>query len=253
MTEVVAVDLGGTKVAVARLRDGRLGDSLVEPTNRSSATALIDQLDALVERARSEATSAVGIGVPSVVEFETGRVVSSVNVPLADLPLRQLLGARLGVTATGRPRPGDAHNRNRRRRRARARRIYRGAAGGAGELGHPIVGLEAWDRAVPAPTAFPQPGSLESFAAGHALDRLAAQAAERHPASALGRLRAGGRPVGGGAALAGELLLQPATRVARGYVLPGLGTRTVIHLPRHGVRAGVLGAALVARHEVGEV
>ena len=103
------------------------------------------------------------------------------------------------------------------------------------------------------PTAFPQPGSLESFAAGHALDRLAAQAAERHPASALGRLRAGGRPVVGGAALAGELLLQPATRVARGYVLPGLGTRTVIRLPRHGVRAGVLGAALLARHEVGEV
>ena len=94
---MVGVDLGGTKVAVARLRDGRLGDSLVEPTNRSSATALIDQLDALVERVRSEATSAVGIGVPSVVEFETGRVVSSVNVPLADLPLRQLLGARLGV------------------------------------------------------------------------------------------------------------------------------------------------------------
>ena len=59
--------------------------------------------------------------------------------------------------------------------------------------------------------------------------------------------------IGGGAALAGELLLQPATRVARGYVLPGLGTRTVIRLARHGVRAGVLGAALLAIHEVGEV
>jgi glucokinase len=55
--------------------------------------------------------------------------------------------------------------------------------------------------------------------------------------------------IGGGAALAGELLLQPATRVARGYVLPGLGTRTVIRLARHGVRAGVLGAALLAIHE----
>jgi glucokinase len=315
MTEVVGVDLGGTKVAVARLRDGRLGDSLVEPTNRSSATALIDQLDALVERARSEATSAVGIGVPSVVEFETGRVVSSVNVPLADLPLRQLLGARLGVPvfidndATVAA-LAEAHDEQLRLVAhdlvmltigtgvggglVLGGRIYRGAAGGAGELGHTIVGLEAWDRAVPVPTAFPQPGSLESFAAGHALDRLAAQAAELHPASALGRLRAGGRPVlgadavraardgdqaaaaaveiwaehvgigvanaintfdpdevviGGGAALAGELLLQPATRVARGYVLPGLGTRTVIRLARHGVRAGVLGAALLAIHE----
>jgi len=315
MTEVVGVDLGGTKVAVARLRGGRLGDSLVEPTNRSSATAPIDQLDALVERVRSEATSAVAIGVPSVVEFETGRVVSSVNVPLADLPLRQLLGARLGVPvfidndATVAA-LAEAHDEQLRSVAhdlvmltigtgvggglVLGGRIYRGAA----ELGHTIVGLEAWDRAVPVPTAFPQPGSLESFAAGHALDRLAAQAAERHPASALGRLRAGGRSVlgadavraardgdqaaaaaveiwaehvgigvanaintfdpdevviGGGAGVAGELLLEPATRVARGYVLPGLGTRTVIRLARHGVRAGVLGAALLARHEVGEV
>ena len=91
MSEVVGIDLGGTKVAGARLCDGRLGDSLVEPTNRSSATALIDQLVELVERVGSGEVSAVGIGVPSVVEFETGRVVSSVNVPLADLPLRQLL------------------------------------------------------------------------------------------------------------------------------------------------------------------
>jgi predicted NBD/HSP70 family sugar kinase len=72
MTEVVRVDLGGTKVAVARLRDGRLGDSLVEPKNRSSATALIDQLDELVERVGSNATSAVGIGVPSVVSRSAG-------------------------------------------------------------------------------------------------------------------------------------------------------------------------------------
>jgi glucokinase len=315
MTEVVGVDLGGTKVAVARLRDGRLGDSSVEPTDRSSATALIDQLDALVERARSEATSAVGIGVPSVVQFETGRVVSSVNVPLADLPLRQLLGARLGVPvfidndATVAA-LAEAHDEQLRPVTGNlvmltvgtgvggglvlGGRIYRGATGGAGELGHTIVGLEARDRGVPSPTAFPQPGSLESFAAGHALDRLAARSAELHPGSALGRLRANDRPVrgadavraardgdqaaaaaveiwaehvgigvanaintfdpdevviGGGAALAGELLLQPATRVARAYVLPGLGTCTVIRLARHGVRAGVLGAALLAIHE----
>jgi glucokinase len=130
---------------------------LVEPTNRSSATALIDQLDELVERVRSDATSAVGIGVPSVVEFETGRVVSSVNVPLADLPLRQLLGARLGmpvfidndatVAALA-----EAHDEQLRPVTGNlvmltvgtgvggglvlGGRIYRGATGGAGELGH---------------------------------------------------------------------------------------------------------------------
>jgi glucokinase len=56
--------------------------------------------------------------------------------------------------------------------------------------------------------------------------------------------------IGGGAARAGDLLLEPAKRVARGYVVPGLGERTTIRLARHGVRAGVLGAALLALHEL---
>jgi glucokinase len=142
---------------------------------------------------------------------------------------------------------------------------------------------------------FPQPGSLEFVASGHALDRLAQQAAGLHPKSVLGRLRAEGKPVlgadaveaahqgdpsaermveiwgervgigianaintfdpdevviGGGAAGAGELLLEPAEKIARGYALPGLGTRTTVRLARHGVRAGVLGAALLALHEL---
>ena len=56
--------------------------------------------------------------------------------------------------------------------------------------------------------------------------------------------------IGGGGAQAGELLLEPASRVARGYVHPGLGRSTTIRLARHGVRAGVLGAALLAEHEL---
>ena len=302
-------------MAVARLRDGELGDSLTQPTERSSATALIDQLVELVQRVRSDELSAVGIGVPSVVEFETGRVVSSVNVPLADLPLRQLLGDRLGVpvfidndaTVAALAEAHDEHLRPVARNLVMLTvgtgvggglvaggRIYRGTTGAAGELGHTLVGLALSAGRVPAPNGFPQPGSLESLASGRALDRLAADAARRHPDSALGRLRAEGKallgpdairaaregdPVasrvvemwaervgvgianaintfdpdevvlGGGGALAGELLLAPATRVARGYVLPGVGRGTTIRLARHGVHAGVLGAALLAMHE----
>jgi glucokinase len=55
--------------------------------------------------------------------------------------------------------------------------------------------------------------------------------------------------VGGGVSTAGELLLGPAREVARGYVLPGVGDRTTIRLARHGVRAGVYGAALLAAQE----
>src|SRR5437588_8241462 len=97
MGAVVGVDLGGTKVAAASLLRGRLGDSVVRPTDLSSTDALVDQVAALVNEAQPAGLDGVGVGVPSVVEFETGRVVSSVNVPLADVPLRHVLSDRLGV------------------------------------------------------------------------------------------------------------------------------------------------------------
>src|SRR5205807_9677901 len=67
------------------------------PTDVSDSSGLIDQIVEMVQEIRGEELEAVGIGVPSIVEFETGRVVSSVNIPLADVPLRQVLGDRLGV------------------------------------------------------------------------------------------------------------------------------------------------------------
>ena len=106
------------------------------------------------------------------------------------------------------------------------------------------------------------------MAAGHALDRLVAEAAAADPESALGKLKAQGKPalgpeavqaaedgdeaarriievwaervgigianaintfdpeevvIGGGAARAGDRMLETAKRVALGYVVPGLG------------------------------
>jgi glucokinase len=314
---VIGLDLGGTKVAAAPLRDQVLGEAVVEHTDCSSAGVLIDQLVALISRVRDSDLTAVGLGVPSVVEFETGRVISSVNIPLADVPLRDVLGERLGVPvfvdndATVAA-LAEAHDEQ---LQLVARnlvmftvgtgvgggiviggRIYRGATGGAGEVGQTIVGLDL-SGAVPPPKRFPQRGSLESFASGGALDELAEQAAALYPESELGRLQAGGDQVlgpaavhaahdgdpaarqiveiwgerlgigvanainmfdpeevviGGGAGQAGELLLGPAKRIASGYVLPGVGARTVIRLARHGIRAGVLGAALLAVHELAE-
>lgn len=56
--------------------------------------------------------------------------------------------------------------------------------------------------------------------------------------------------IGGGTASAGDLLLEPARRTALGYVVPGLGRNTRIRLAWHGDQAGVLGAALLAEHEL---
>jgi glucokinase len=277
---------------------------------------VVEQLAAMIEKARGDDLQGVGIGVPSVVEFDTGRVVSSANIPLADVRLRDVLGERIGVPvfvdndATVAA-LAEAHDEN---LKMVARdlvmitvgtgvggglvlggRIYRGATGGAGELGHTLIGTRL-DGHIPAPGRFPQRGSLEYAAAGHALDRLATECAADYPDSELARLRDkdgkvtgeqaaqaardgdeiaaatvemwGERlgigianaintfdpeevVIGGGAARAGDLLLEPARRIAAGYVLPGLGSKTRIRLARHGVRAGVLGAALLAHHELG--
>jgi glucokinase len=317
VTEVIGVDLGGTKVALARLNGNQLGESVLEPTQGSDSKAVVEQLARMIEAARSDELKGVGIGVPSIVEFDTGRVISSANIPLRDIPLRDVLGRRIGVPvfvdndATVAA-LAEAHDDD---LKMIARdlvmitvgtgvggglvlggRIYRGATGGAGELGHTIIGARL-DGHVDQPERFPQKGSLEYAAAGHALDRLATDCAAEHPESALAAMRdkdgavTGEQAVraardgdqvaaatvemwaerlglgianaintfdpeevviGGGAARAGDLLLEPARRIAAGFVLPGLGSRTRIRLARHGVRAGVLGAALLALHELAD-
>lgn len=315
MSDVIGVDLGGTKIAVARLSGRELESSKLAPTRLDSGEVLIDQLVELVQDCRADRLDAVGIGVPSVVEFDTGRVVSSTNIPLVDVPLREVLGERLGVPvyvdndATVAA-LAEAHD-DELKMVARdlvmitigtgvggglvlGGRIYRGSTGAAGELGHTIVGMDVGGP-VPDAGTFPQPGSLEGVAAGHALDRLVCDFATANADSALGRRAADGERltgveaveaahegdpdaarlielwgervgigianaintfdpvevvIGGGAARAGDLLLEPAKRTAAAYVLPGLGRRTTIRVARHGVQAGVLGAALLAVHEL---
>ena len=95
--QLIGVDVGGTKVAVATLEDARLSESLVRPTEVSSTEGLVEEIVAGVEEVRSARTAAVGVGVPSVVEFATGRVRSSANLQLADLDLRMVLAERLGL------------------------------------------------------------------------------------------------------------------------------------------------------------
>jgi glucokinase len=55
--------------------------------------------------------------------------------------------------------------------------------------------------------------------------------------------------IGGGVSAAGELLLEPARETALRHVVPGAGSKTTVRLARHGPRAGVLGAALIAAQE----
>jgi glucokinase len=215
--QLIGVDVGGTKVAVATLQNERLGEPTVQPTEALSADDLLGEVVAAIEAVRGPDTVAVGIGVPSVVEFSTGRVRSSTNLHLADLDLRSVLEERLELPvfvdndATvaaldeafddgGRPlvdnlvmfTVGTGIGGG----LVLGGRVYRGSTGAAAELGHTLIGVGLADGAPPGGD-FPQPGSLEALAAGRELDRLAAEVATRNPSSALGEQAAFGGHVDG--------------------------------------------------------
>jgi glucokinase len=298
--QLIGIDVGGTKLSVASLQAGRLGAHPDIPTSATSTEALMKELENAINELRSAATAAVGVGVPSVVEFATGRVKSSVNVSLADVALKTMLTDRLGLPVfvdndANCAALAEAYDDDGIEMIVRdlvmftvgtgvggglvlGGRLYRGATGAAGELGHTLVGANL-ESGAPDSGRFPQPGSLESLASGRALDALAAAhgydrgpavlAAAREGDTAAGSLLAllGQRlgigianaintfdpdvvVIGGGVSGAGELLLGPARESALRFVLPGVGEATEIRLARFGAEAGVRGAALLAAHEL---
>ncbi len=313
--EYVGVDVGGTKIAAATLRAGELGEEVLQPTDATDADALIEEICESVETARTSATTAIGVGLPAVMDFEAGCARHAVNVPLENVPIRDLLAERTGLpvfvdndaTVAAIAEAHDASGEVEVENLVMftigtgvgggiviGGRPYRGSSGAAAELGHMLIGLRI-EEGPPRAGAFPQLGSLESLAAGRALDALARDAARELPDSFIGRRLAEGDEItghdavegaeagdevalgllrqlgerlgigianaintldpdvvaiGGGVSVAGDLLVEPAKRVAREYVLTGVGTKTEIRLSKHGPGAGVLGAALLAKLEM---
>jgi len=219
--EFVGIDVGGTKVALATLRGGQLGGVEEHPTELSSGDAVVEQLTRLIDAVRTERTRAIGIGVPSIIEFATGRVRHSVNIPLADVPLRAILTERAGIPVyvdndANCAALAEAYEGGRLTSRELVMmtvgtgvgggmvlngRLFRGATGAAPELGHTTIGLDLRDGA-PDLTGFPRAGSLETLASGSSLDRLTQDAADRHPESELRRMRDARGTVSGADAVA---------------------------------------------------
>jgi glucokinase len=190
MSRLVGVDVGGTKVSVAVLEDGHLGEPVLHSTETGSSEALVGQLVDAISAAGP--ADAVGLGVPSVMDWSRGAARTSVNIPLQDVPLRHLLRERLGV-------PVFVDNDAACAALAEAHddqgnvavdtlvmftvgtgvgggiviggRVYRGATGAAAEFGHLLIAADVTHGA-PAPVRVPQPSSLEGVASGPALDRL---------------------------------------------------------------------------------
>ena len=213
---IVGVDLGGTKLAVA-LVDDTLGviAKTVGTSATESAQACLDDLYRRLDEAVAEwgPIDAIGVGTASMVNFRAGRVVLSTNLPLRDVPLRDLLRERYGVPAVI---DNDANVACLAEFRYGAGvgttemvmltlgtgigggiiangRLYRGASGAAAELGHMVIEADG----PRCQGACPNYGCLEVYASGEAMGRLARDEARALPESALGQALASGEEVHG--------------------------------------------------------
>jgi glucokinase len=209
--EAIGVDLGGTKMLVGVVDAERnvvyratapsmgLGqDELISTLKR--------ELDAAVD-ARPE-VSAVGLGIPSTIDRERGVALMTVNLDLADLPIRDLMTRHLDRPVLV---DNDANAAILAEHRFGAARgaenavmltigtgigggiviggeVYRGSTGAAAELGHVVIDADG----PPCQGNCPNRGCVEVLASGTAIAREGLLAAERAPDSALGRAVANG-------------------------------------------------------------
>ncbi|MGB0119386.1 MAG: ROK family protein [Solirubrobacterales bacterium] len=214
--ETIGADLGGTKLAVGVV-DGQpetLWQNEV-PSKGYSQEAVIDLLAEQINLAHSARPDAraVGVGIPATLDFERGYAVSTANLNLEDLPVRDLLTEKVKL-------PSFIDNDANLAMLAEALygaakgtehalmmtlgtgigggiwlngEIYRGSNGAGAELGHTVVDINGPECHGNCPGR----GCIEAFASGTAIGRQGNEAAEKEPDSALGRILASGREVTG--------------------------------------------------------
>jgi len=214
--ETVGVDLGGTKVLVGVVGEHR--KVLYEDQERSAGQGQDELLETLEREVREalEArpnVAAVGLGIPCTIDRERGVAISAVNLPIHNLPIRDLMRERLGIPVFI---DNDANVAALAEHRFGAAKgtsdavmltigtgigggviidgeLYRGSTGAASEPGHMVIDFDG----PPCQGNCPNNGCLETFASGTALAREGRVAAEGNPESALGRVLAEGGVIDG--------------------------------------------------------
>ncbi len=223
----MGVDLGGTKLLTGVVG---AGPEVLHSSEKSSSGQTSDELmDTLELELRTAVAArpdvgAIGLGVPCTIDHERGLAIQAVNLPIVDLPIRDLISDRLGLPVSIDNDGNTAALAEHRWGAARGARnavlltigtgiggglilggeVYRGSTGAGAELGHMVIDQDG----PPCQGACPNRGCLEALASGTALAKQAGLAAARNPDSALGKLAAEAEAVDGrqatDAALAGD-------------------------------------------------
>ncbi len=219
---VIGIDLGGTKLAAGVVSgDLTVHNRIQRPSVGVSQEDLLKLIVEVVTELREQngdevPVEAVGLGIPSLIDQRTGTAVVSVNLPIADVPIRDLMTEQLGLPIALDNDGNVAALAEQRFGAGRGKRdviliglgtgvaggiiidgkIFRGATGSGAELGH-ITVLTDGPRCQ---GNCPNLGCLETMASGTAMGRYANEYAAANPDSALGRELAAGRPVTGATA-----------------------------------------------------
>jgi glucokinase len=203
---VVGVDAGGTKLLAGVVHeDLTVGHRVRRLWSGGDRAEVLDTMVEAVSEARAAAgeVTAVGFGIPALLDFAAGVAVSSVHLPLDGLPFRDAMAERLGLPVFV---DNDANLAALAEQRVGAARgaqnvvmltlgtgigsgivldgrVFRGSRGAGAEIGHMTID----HHGPPCQGTCPGRGCLEVMASGTAIAREGPDAGRREPESALGR------------------------------------------------------------------
>ncbi len=214
--KTIGIDLGGTKMLLGVLdRDSNVLWESREASTGQTEEELVELLVREIGEARAARAEvgAVGLGIPATIDHDKGIAISAVNLPLDNLPIRELISERTGLPAFV---DNDANVAALAEHLYGAAKgadnavlltigtgiggglilggeVYRGANGAGAELGHTVIDLDG----PKCQGNCPGHGCVETLASGTALGREGRAVAERDPDSLLGKMHADGDGIDG--------------------------------------------------------
>src|SRR5256714_14696595 len=203
---VIGVDAGGTKLLAGVVQaDLTIGHRVRRLWSGGDRAEVLDTMVEAVSQARAAApgVTAVGFGIPALLDFAAGIAESSVHLPLEALPFRDVMTERLALPVYVDNDANLAALAEQRIGAARGAqnvvmltlgtgigsgividgRAFRGSSGAGAEIGHMTID----QHRPPCQGTCPGRGCLEVMASGTAIGREGTDAGRRDPASALGR------------------------------------------------------------------
>lgn len=97
---LIGVDLGGTKVAAGKVTGITVKDQIQEKLDQSSRDPMdaVEIIVRLVRKLMDDRVRGIGVGVPGLVDRESGTVYDVLNIPgWKEIPLRSIMEENFGI------------------------------------------------------------------------------------------------------------------------------------------------------------